>query len=106
MSAGISTRNSATMEKSYIFVEVKSLCGATVYPLRTPRLEDTVLDAHTREPITVITHRYLSILSFCIWSKFGHHQKSAPFGSEIRVERPHSTFYTKRHKIDITTVVL
>ena len=30
------------------FVEVESLCGAKGYPLRTPRLEDTVLDAHTR----------------------------------------------------------
>ena len=52
MAAGISTRNRATMEKSSLFVEV---CGATGYPLRTPRLEDTVFDAHTREPITVIT---------------------------------------------------
>ena len=44
MAAGISTRNRATMEKSSLFVEVESLCGATCYPLRTPRLEDTVLD--------------------------------------------------------------
>ena len=56
MAAGISTRSRATMEKSSLFVEVESLCGATGYPFRTPRLEDTVLDAHTREPITVITH--------------------------------------------------
>ena len=49
MAAGISTRNRATMEKSSLFVEVESLCGATGYPLRTPRLEDTVLDAHTRD---------------------------------------------------------
>ena len=62
MAAGISTRNGATMEKSSLFLEVESLCGATGYPLRTPRLEDTVLDAHTREPITVITERYLGIL--------------------------------------------
>ena len=55
MAAGISTRDRATMEKSYIFVEVESLCEATGYPLGTPRLEDTVLDAHTCEPITVIT---------------------------------------------------
>ena len=48
------------MEKSYIFVEVESLCGATGYLLRTPRLEDTVHDAHTREPITVTTERYLA----------------------------------------------
>ena len=54
MAAGISTRNRATMEKSSLFVEVESLCGATGYPLRTPRLEDTVLDAHTFEPITVM----------------------------------------------------
>ena len=51
----LSTRNRAMMEKSSLFVEVESLCGATGYPLRTPRLEDTVLDAHTREPITIIT---------------------------------------------------
>ena len=43
------------MEKSSLFVEVESLCGATGYSLRTPRLEDTVLNAHTREPISVIT---------------------------------------------------
>ena len=55
MAAGISTRNRATMEKSSLFVEVESLCGAMSYPLRTPRLEDTVLNAHTCEPITVIT---------------------------------------------------
>ena len=53
MAAGTSTQNRATMEKSSLFVEVESLCGATGYPLRTPRLEYTVLDAHTREPITV-----------------------------------------------------
>ena len=47
------------------FVEVESLGGATGYPLRTPRLEDTVLDAHTREPITVIKQKYLVVLRFC-----------------------------------------
>ena len=31
MAAGISTRNRATMEKSYLFVEVESLCGAKGY---------------------------------------------------------------------------
>ena len=55
MATRVSTRNRATMEKSSLFVEVESLCGATGYPLRTPRLEDTVFDARTREPITVIT---------------------------------------------------
>ena len=55
MAAGISTRNRATMEKPSLFVEVESLCGATGYLLRTPRLEDTVLDGHTCVPITVIT---------------------------------------------------
>ena len=64
MAAGISTQNRATIEKSSIFVGVESLCGAAGYPLRTPRLEDTVLDAHTREPITVITERYLGVLRF------------------------------------------
>ena len=43
MAAGISTRNRATTEKSFLFVEVESLCGATGNPLRTPRLEDTCL---------------------------------------------------------------
>ena len=47
------------------FVEVESLCGATGYPLRTSQLEDTVFDARTREPITVITERYLGVLRFC-----------------------------------------
>ena len=103
MAAGISTRNRPTMEKSYIFVEVDSLCRATGYPLRTPRLEDTVLDAHTREPITVITEKYLGVLRFCRWSQPGHNQKLAHFISEIRVERSHSMFCTNCHKIDITT---
>ena len=58
MAAGISTRNRATMKKSSLLLKVESLCGATGYPLRTPRLEDTVLDAHTCEPIPVITERY------------------------------------------------
>ena len=61
MTAGVSTRNGATMEKSSLLLQVESLCEATGYPLRTPRLEDTVLDAHTREPITVITERYLGV---------------------------------------------
>ena len=64
MTAGISTRNRATMEKTSLLLQVESLCGATGYPLRTPRLEDTVLDAHNREPITVITERYLGVLRY------------------------------------------
>ena len=105
MTAGISTRNLATMEKSSLFVEVESLCGATGYPFRTPRLEDTVLDAHTRKPITVIhiTERYLGVLRFCRWSQPGHNQKLAYLISEIRVERSHLMFCTNRHKIDLTT---
>ena len=103
MAAGISTRNRATMEKSSLFVEVESLCGATGYPLRTPRLEDTVLDAHTREPITVITERYLGVLRFCRWSQPGHNQKLAHLVPEIRVERSHLIICTKCHKIDVTT---
>ena len=103
MAAGISTRNRATMEKSSLFVEVESLCGATGYPLRTPRLEDTVLDAHTREPITAITERYLGVLRFCRWSQPGHNQKLAHLIPEIRVERSHLMFCTNCHKIDITT---
>ena len=103
MDAGISTRNRATVGKSSLFVEVESLCGATGYPLRTPRLEDTVLDAHTREPITVVTERYLGVLRFCRWSQPGHNQKLAHLISEIRVERSHLMFCTNCHKIDITT---
>ena len=103
MAAGISTRNRATMKKSSLFVEVESLCRATGYPLRTPRLEDTVLDAHTREPITVITERYLGVLRFCRWPQPGHNQKLAHLISEIRVERSHLMFCTNCHKIDITT---
>ena len=76
------------------------------YPHRTPRLEDTVLNAHTREPTTVVTQKYLSVLRFCRWSKLGLNQKSALFGSEIRVERSHSTIGTNRHKIDMTTTVV
>ena len=100
MAAGISTRNQATMEKSSLFVEVESLCGATGYPLRTPRLEDTVLDARTREPITVITEIYLGVLRFCRWSQPGHNQKLAHLISEIRVERSHLMFCTNCHQID------
>ena len=103
MAAGISTRNRATMEKSSLFVEVESLCGATGYPLRTPRLEDIVFDAHTREPITAIAERYLDVLRFCRWSRPGHNQKLAHLISEIRVEISHLVFCTNCHKIDITT---
>ena len=103
MAAGISTRNRATMENSYLFVEVESLYGATGYPLRTPRLEDTVLDANTREPNTVITERYLDVVRFCRWSQPGCNQKLAHLISEIRVERSHLMFCTNCHKIDITT---
>ena len=88
--------------KIIFFIEVESLCGVTGYPLRTPRLEDTVFDANTREPITVITERYLGVLRFCRWFQPGHHQTSALFISEIRVERSHSMFCTNCHKIDIT----
>ena len=103
MAAGIGTRNRATMEKSSLFVEVESPCGATGYLLRTPRLEDTVLDAYTREPITVITERYLGVLRFCRWSQPGHNQKLAHLIPEIRVERSHLMFCTSCYKIDITT---
>ena len=91
------------MEKSSLFVEVESLCGATVYPLRTSRLEDTVLDAHTREPITVITGRYLGVLRFRRWSQPGYNQKLARLIPEIRVERSHLMLCANCHKIDIFT---
>ena len=103
MAAGISTRNRATMEKSSLLLKLKACAGQQGYPLRTPRLEDTVVDAHTREPITVTTERYLGVLRFCRWSQPGHNQKSALFISKIRVERSHSMFCTNCHKIDITT---
>ena len=103
MAAGISIQNRATMEKSSLFVEVESLCEATGYPLRTPRLEDTVLDAHTRETITVITERCLGVLCFRRWSQPGHNQKLAHLIPEIRVEISHLMFRTNCHKIDITT---
>ena len=103
MAAGISTRNRATMEKSSLFVEVESLCGATGYPLRMPRLEDTVLDAHTREPIMVIPDRYLGVLRFYRWSQPGHNQNLAHLIPEIRLERSHLMFCTNCHNIDITT---
>ena len=103
MSAGVSTQNRATMEKSSLFVEVESLCGATGYLLRARRLEDTVLDVHTREPITVITEIYLGVLRFCRWSQPGHNQTLAHLISEVRVERSHLMFCTNGHKIDITT---
>ena len=103
MAVGISTRNRATMEKSSLFVEVESLCGATGYPPRTPRLEDAMLDVHIRKPITVITETYLGVLRFCRWSQPGHNQKLAHLISEIRVERTHLMFCTNCHKIDITT---
>ena len=101
MAAGISPRNRATMEKSSLLLQGETLSGATGYPLRTPRLEDTVLDAHTCEPITVITEIYLGVLRFCRVSQPGHNQKLAQFISEIRVERSHSMFCTNCHKIDI-----
>ena len=53
-----------------------------------------MLDVHTREPITVITQRYLGgVRFFCRWSQSGHYQKSALFISEIRVERSHDVLY-------------
>ena len=51
----------------------------------------------------VITQRCLSVLRFCRWSKLVRYQKSALFGSEIRMVRSHSIFCTNRHKIDIIT---
>ena len=89
MVAGVSTRNRATMEKSSLFVEVESPRGAAGYPLRTSRVEDTVLDAHTREPVTIVTERYLDVLRFCRCSQPGHNQKLAHLIPEIRVERSH-----------------
>ena len=96
------------MEPSYdgkiiSFVEVESLCGATGYSLRTPRLEDTMLDVHTHEPISVTTERYLGVLRFCRWSQPGHNQTLAQLISEICVERSHLMFCANCHKIDITT---
>ena len=55
-------------------------------PSSNARLEDAVLDAHTREPITVITEIYLGDLRFSRWSQAGHNQKLVQFISEIRVD--------------------
>ena len=105
MVAGVSTQNWATMEKTSVLLKLKA-CAAQLFTLfERLDLEDTVLDEHTREPITVITQRYQGVLRFCKLSKLGHHQKSALFGSDTRVERSHSIFCTNRHKIDITTVL-
>ena len=88
--------------KNHLFLlKLKACVGQRV--LRTPRLEDTVLYAHTREPITVITEIYLGILRFCRWSQPGHNQKLAHLIPEIHVERSHLMFCTNCHKIDITT---
>ena len=90
--------------KNHLFLlKLKACAGPTGYPLRTPRLEDTVLDAHTREPITIITERYLGDLRFYRWSQPGHNRKLAHLIPEIRVERSHLMFCTNCHKIDITT---
>ena len=70
-----------------------------------PPLEDTVFDAHTRDQITVITQKIPERLRFCRWSMLVRHQKSALFGSEIRMERSHSILCTNRHKIDIVCCV-
>ena len=72
-------------------------------PSSNARVEDVVLDAHTREPITVTTEIYLGVLRFSRWSQPGHSQKLVQFISEIRVERSHTMFCSNCHKIDITT---
>ena len=90
--------------KNHLFLlKLKACAGQRVTLFERPRLEDTVLDAHTREPITVITERYLGVLRFCRWSQPGHNQKLAHLISETRVERSHLMFCTNCHKIDITT---
>ena len=95
--------NRATMENSYLLLKLKACAGQRIYPLRTPRLGDTVLDAHTCEPITITQESYLDVLRFSRWSQPGHNPKLAQFISEIRVERSHLMFCTNCHKIDITT---
>ena len=86
MAARISTWNRAMMKK-WLFCWSWKPVWRNSYPIWTPRLVDTVLDVYTREPIKILTQRYLSILRFCKWSKLVRHQKSALFGSEIRRER-------------------
>ena len=86
------------MENSSLLLKLKA-CAAQLVPLfERLRLEDTVLDAHTREPITVITKRYLGVLRFYRWSQPGRNQKLAQFISELRVERSHSMLCTNRQK--------
>ena len=102
MAARISTQNRATMEKSSLLLKLKACAGQRVTLFE--RLDwKTPIDAHTREPITVITERYLGVLRFCRWSQPGHNQKLVHLISEIRVERSHLMFCTDCHKIDITT---
>ena len=105
MAAGNSTRNRATMEKSSLLLKLKACAGQQVTLFERPdwKTPCLVLDAHAREPITVITKRYLGVLRFCRWSHPGHNQKLAQFISEIRVERSHSMFCTNCHKVDVTT---
>ena len=104
MAAGISTRNRATVEKLYLFVEVESLCGATDYPLRTPRWKTPCL-MHTLANQLRLSQKdtwafYASVDGL---SQPGHNQKLAHLISEIRVERSHLMFCTNCHKTDITT---
>ena len=58
------------------------------YPVRTPRLEDTLLNTHACELITILTQRCLSVLrSSCRWSKSVRHPKCALIFLKICRER-------------------
>ena len=87
------------------FVEVKSLCDVTVTLFERLDWKTSCL-IHTLANQLRSSHKAPEHLTlFCRWSKLVHNQKSALFGSEIRVERSYSIFCTNRHKIDIITVV-
>ena len=103
MAAGISTRNRATMEKSYLLLKLKACAGQRVtlferLDWKTPCLMHTLANQLYRQHT-----KYLGVLRLCRWSQPGLYQNSALFISEIRVERSHSMFCTHCHKIDITT---
>ena len=103
MAVGINTRNRATMKKSSLVLKLKAYAGQRFTLFERLDWKTPGLDTHTREPIMVITERYLGVLRFCKWSQLGCNQKLEQFISEIRVERSHSMSCTICHEIDITT---
>ena len=90
--------------KNHLFLlKLKACAGQRVTLFERLNWKTPCLMHTTREPITVITERYLGVLRFCRWSQPGHYQKLAHLISEIRVGRSHLMFCTNCHKMDITT---